>query len=225
MENLRGANIFNLRAVIFDLDGVVIDSKEFHQAAWRRFGLEAGFPVSDEFFIETFGMTNASILPRLFGRELSMEEFKNSVATKETYYLDSLKGKLIALPGALPLIRQIRSQGIKTALGTSAPPKNVQFVLTELNAERLFDAISQEGDYKQGKPYPDVFLEAARRLDVAASEAVVIEDAVAGVQAAKAAGMRCVAVTTTSARQELEKNADLVVDSLEELTVKTLCAL
>lgn len=214
----------NLRAVIFDLDGVVIDTKEFHQAAWKRFGLEKGFPVSDEFFIETFGMTNASILPRLFGRELSVEEFESFVELKEAYFRESLQGKLLALPGASSLIGQLQAQGIKTALGTSTPAKNVQFVLAELKAHKWFDAISQDGDYKRGKPYPDVFLEAARRLGVEPSESVVIEDAVAGIQAAKAAGMRCVAVTTTNPREKLD-DADLVVDSLAELRVDTLCAL
>lgn len=211
-------------AAIFDLDGVLIDSARFHFEAWQALGEAIGRPVTPEFFCGTFGMTNASILTRLCGTEPAAPELARLAEQKERFYREQIRGRAEALPGSKELVRELKGHGWRIALGTSAPRANVTLILDELALSDYFDAVSCEGDYQHGKPAPDVFLTAAEKLAVAPARCIVFEDAVAGVEAAKAAGMLCVAVTTTRHREEL-KRADRIVDTLSELSSDSLAAL
>ncbi|HUT29439.1 MAG TPA: HAD family phosphatase [Sedimentisphaerales bacterium] len=203
--------------VIFDLDGVLIDSSEFHKQSWFDLAEKEGFEMTDEFFCETFGMQNYQIIPMLAKRDMSPEEIDRLAQWKEQRYRDLIEDAQILAPGADALLADLKRSGFLLAIGSSAPRKNMDFVLERIGVGHYFDAIVTGEDVKEGKPAPDTFLKAAERLSLPPDRCVVVEDAVAGVQAARNAGMRVIALATTRPRKDLTE-ADLVADSLADLT-------
>lgn len=212
-----------LAGLLWDLDGVLADTSELHYRSWQEALAEQDVEFSRAEFRETFGMNNAGILRRLLGERYSAELYRQISEKKESAFRDSLKGTVALLPGARALLIAVREAGISQAIASSAPLANIQALVDELSFAEYFDALVS-GAEMPGKPNPDVFLEAARRIDAPASSCLVIEDAVAGVQAAHRAGMKCLAVTTTNSRQDLAE-ADRIVDSLEAVGVADLSAL
>jgi beta-phosphoglucomutase family hydrolase len=211
-----------LAGLLWDLDGVLVDTSELHYRSWQEALTEHDVELSRAEFRETFGMNNAGILRRLLGERYSAELYRQISEKKESAFRDSLKGNVALLPGARALLIAAREAGISQAIASSAPLANIQALVDELRFAEFFDALVS-GAEMPGKPNPDVFLEAARRIDAPASSCLVIEDAVAGVQAAHRAGMKCLAVTTTNSRQDLAE-ADRIVDSLEAVGVADLSA-
>lgn len=212
------------RGVIFDLDGVLVDSSALHLRSWQIVGAERGFEMTEEIFWKTFGMPNRQIFPYLFDRELSAEEERELSERKEAVYRELAAGNIQALPGVLPLLRALRAQGFRLALGSSTPQSNIRVILSAVGIGNCFDAIVTGDDVTHGKPHPEVFLKAAERLGLPPERCVVVEDAVVGVQAAKAAGMRCLAVTTTHPDEKLQQ-ADRVVASLADVSADDFDAL
>ncbi|NLC59264.1 MAG: HAD family phosphatase [Armatimonadetes bacterium] len=212
------------QGVIFDLDGVLVDSSALHLESWRIVGAERGFTMTEQLFWETFGMPNRQIFALLFPEPLSEEEAQELSEHKEAVYRQLAAGRLQALPGAVPLLNSLRAAGFRVALGSSTPQSNIAVILRAVGIEDCFDAIVCGDDVTHGKPHPEVFLKAAERLHLPPECCVVVEDAVVGVQAAKAAGMRCLAVTTTHPAEKLTE-ADRVVDTLEGLTADDFAAL
>ncbi len=203
--------------VIFDLDGVLIDTCEFHKQSFYDLAeKEEGFHMSDEFFYDKFGMQNGQIIPAMTDRQLSEDEIEQLSQWKEQRYRELIKGKLQLLDGAAELIEELHNNGFKLAIGTSTPRVNLEFTLDIISARDKFDAHVTGEDVSKGKPAPDTFLKAAEKLDLEPKRCVVIEDAIAGVEAAKNAGMTAFAVTTTRPSEDLVK-ADLIVNSLKEL--------
>ena len=217
----------NSKAVIFDLDGVLVDTARFHFEAWRALARELGLPLPDEaWFRQTFGRRNEEILQTLLPRPLSAEEAQRLSQHKEALFRALARGKIEPLPGARPLVYALKQKGLRLGIGTSTPPENLEMILEELKLKEAFDAWVTGADVQRGKPDPEVFLLAAERLSVPPERCVVIEDAPAGIEAAKRAGMRAVAVTTTAEPEALKaKGADLIVGSLQELTPEQLEAL
>lgn len=211
----------SIDAVIFDLDGVLIDSAEPHRQSWELLAQELGREVSDEQFAATFGRPNRAVVPQLFGPGLSDARVRELGDRKEELYRELVTGRLPVIPGASELVRSCRNAGLKLAVGSSAPPENLELALRELELSDLFDAVVCERDVEHGKPDPQVFLLAAERLGVPPDRCVVLEDAPSGVQAAKTAGMKCVGLTSLHAADTLSA-ADLVVDSLSGLTPERL---
>jgi beta-phosphoglucomutase len=203
-------------AVIWDMDGVIVDSAEFHYEAWRWLAERRGRELTRAEFLPTFGMTNPDAILHLFG-EVKESEARELSLSKEEEFRRRLKGRVEALPGAARLIRALRAEGHLQAVASSAPMENIRVILEELALSDCFEAIASGDDVSRGKPDPEIFTLAARRLGVRPVESVVIEDAVIGVRAGIRAGMKVYAVTTTRTREELE-HADRAVDSLEELT-------
>jgi len=211
-------------AVLWDMDGVLVDTAPFHRQAWEGLSREAGFPMSDEDFRHTFGWRNEEILRELMGPGISAERVAELGDRKEELYRDLVRGNVRPLPGATELLRALHQAGFRQALASSAPRANVELILDELRIEDRFAAMLCDRDVEQGKPDPQVFLRAARQLGVAPARCLVIEDAVMGVRAAKRAGMACLAVATTHPAEGLEE-ADWVVASLSEVTVKDVSRL
>jgi beta-phosphoglucomutase len=207
-------------AVIFDMDGVMIHTAPQHFAAWRRVFAEMGRELSEEEFEATFGMRNREVLQHVLGDGISNTQVEELGNRKEEYYRALVRGEVKAAPGFLPLLEALRNNRFRIAVGTSAPPANVELILNELGIRERLDAVVMEGDVEKGKPDPEAFLLAAQWCGVAPEKCVVFEDAVAGVRAAKAAGMRCVGVGKADLAQ-----ADLVVDSLEKVTVPVVKSL
>ena len=207
--------LYQDHAVLWDMDGVLVDTGDFHFSAWKQTFEELGVAFDQEDFKATFGMNNAGILEWLYGRKPEPEEVAQVSEKKESLFRELIKGKAEPLPGVLAWLQQFQTWGIKQAITSSAPPKNIEVLVAELKIENYFDAIISGFDLP-GKPNPDVFLKAANAIQVRPEKCVVIEDAIAGVEGAKRAGMKCIAVTTTNPASKLAK-ADFIVDRLKNM--------
>jgi beta-phosphoglucomutase family hydrolase len=205
------------KAVLWDLDGVLVDTAPFHLQAWQELFQSLGKGFAEADFRRTFGLRNDAILGDILG-DLRPAEIERLAQKKEELYRQKIEGKVTAIPGAVELLQRLQQRGRKSAIVSSTTRENVRVVLGSLGLEGAFEAVVAEEDASKGKPDPQGFLVAAEKLGVAASECMVIEDAPGGVEAAKRAGMRCIGVTTSRPREGLAA-ADLVVDSLEEAAV------
>ena len=206
-------------AVIFDLDGVLVDTGWAHKQAWYDLADKEGFSMSDEFFYNTFGMQNNRIIPMLLGHKPASEAISRLSDWKEQRYRDLIAEKLALADGAKALLNDLKKEGFLLAIGSSAPKENLHLILQRLHVENVFDACVTKEDVSESKPAPDTFLKAARKLSLPPGRCVVVEDAVQGIEAGKTAGMPVVAVTTTRKRADLYQ-ADIIVDSLSELTAE-----
>lgn len=203
-------------AVIFDLDGVLIDSAAAHRASWQALGAEEGIAVSDQSVAAVFGRQNRDIVPILFGDDRTPDNVRELGARKEELYRGIVRGRIPAKPGAVELVKHYHQGGNQLAIGSSTTRANIDLALGELGIADLFDVLVSSEDVPIGKPDPGVFLAAAEKLGVSPADCLVIEDAPAGVQAGKAAGMAVVALAGSYAADKLHQ-ADRVISCLSEL--------
>jgi beta-phosphoglucomutase len=219
----------NRRGVIWDMDGTLVDTAELHFEAWRVTCAELGrdFPRAD--FSATFGRRNPEIMDFLFPGRFSPAEVDRIGERKEQLYRAAAERLGVTLlPGVRPLMEGLHRLGIRQAIGSSAPRANLDLILRLTGIERFLSAVVSAEDTTRGKPDPQVFLVAAERLGVEPRRCVVFEDAPAGVEAAKAGGMKCVAVRFVghhSADKLAQAGADRVVASLEEVSVEEVLQL
>jgi beta-phosphoglucomutase len=202
--------------VIFDMDGVLIDSFEPHRRSWQQMARERGIEMTDEQFAATFGRTSRDIIRHFWGEGVSDEQIRQMDDRKEALFRDLLREQLPVMPGALELIDDLATHGFKLGVGSSGPPENVNLVVDSLGLRDHLSGIVTGMDVTRGKPDPQVFLLTAERMKVDPARCAVVEDAVHGITAARRAGMKAVALTGTAPRAALAA-ADLVVDSLTEL--------
>jgi len=205
--------------VIFDLDGVLADTGWAHKQSWFDLAEKEGFSMTDEFFYATFGMQNYQIIPMLLDRDTSSDEINRLSDWKEQRYREIIAEKLVPSEGTKSLLGDLKKEGFLLAVGSSAPRVNIELVLSRTDLLDYFDALIAGQDVTNGKPAPDTFLKAAEKLFLEAASCVVVEDAVQGIEAGKAAGMPVVAVTTTRSRDDLHR-ADIIVDSLAQLQAR-----
>jgi beta-phosphoglucomutase len=175
-------------------------------------------PFERDKFRSTFGMNNKGILTILLGKPPEADFLEMVSDRKEGLFRELIHGRLQLLPGALECLRRLQERGALQAVASSAPPENIESTVDELNIRQYFSALIL-AYFMPGKPDPAVFLKAARQLGVEPEQCVVVEDAIAGVTAAKQAGMKCIAVCTTHTRSALSA-ADIVADNLVELTLE-----
>lgn len=209
--------------VIFDMDGVLIDSADAHFRSWQVLAEEHGARVTRDQFQRTFGRANRDIVPLLFG-DVSATELIWLADRKEEIYRDSIRADPPLVEGASRLLEELHARGARLAVGSSGPPANIRLVVESLKAAAFFGAVVSGDDVQRGKPDPQVFALAARRLELPPAQCVVVEDAPVGVQAAQAAGMRAVAVMIHHSAQAFP-GADLVVERLAELSADRLIEL
>jgi HAD superfamily hydrolase (TIGR01509 family) len=213
------------RAVIFDVDGVLVDSYDAHMRSWLLMGREHGLTITEEQFASTFGQTSREIIARFWGSDLSREDAEALDARKEAIYRDLIRERFPAMDGSVELIDALADAGFRLAVGSSGPPENVELTLDCLGRASRFNAVVTGRDVTRGKPDPQVFQIAAERLGLPPARCIVVEDAPVGITAARAAGMASVALVGTVAADRLGE-ADLVVRSLRELLdVSRLAAL
>ncbi len=205
----------SLHAVIWDLDGVIIDSAEEHRQAWQRLAQEEGIQLSDADFWATFGKRNDDIIPVIWGPQ-PLQRVQALANRKEAYFRELIRKTGAALPGSIELLRGLHEAGFLQALASSAPIENIQLISEVLGLRQYFTALVSGETVAHGKPAPDIFLKAAKELGTSPGQCLVIEDAVAGVQAAHAAGMRCIAVAGNRDLPGL-REAELMVKSLTEV--------
>ena len=202
------------RAVLWDVDGTLIDSSEYHWLSWRDALAAENFSLTRERFASSFGQRNDEILRTYFGEDYPASEVSRVGEAKETLYRRMLRERGIdLLPGVRRWLESLRAEGWLQALASSAPRANLEAILAALKLQDYFAAIVSAEDVERGKPDPQVFLVAAEKLRVAPAACVVVEDAPAGTEAARRAGMRSIGVLNSHA----DLSADLVVRTLEEL--------
>ena len=211
------------RGAIFDLDGTLIDTYQAHHAAWHSTCASHGIDLTPEMFAWSFGRTNPSIIRRFWadhGRPEPTEEDMEIVAEeKETAFRAEMMRDFPAMPGVPDLLNELRENGFRIAIGTSAPQGNLELAVGLLGIADLLDASVCGGEVTNGKPDPEVFVLAAQRLGIPASGCVVVEDAGAGIDAAHAGGMAAVGIVSTGRTHAELEHADLVVDRFDSLGV------
>ena len=207
------------RAVIFDVDGVLVDSYRAHYEAWKRVGRRAGRPIGEDTFASLFGRRNREILRLLWGDVLTEAQAEELAQWKEVQYREVLRADFRPMDGATELVDALKAAGFLLAVGSSGPPENVRIALEGLGRAGRFDAIVAGTDVRAGKPDPEVFLKASAKLGLEPRSSAVVEDSTAGIEAAVRAGMAAIALVGTAPRKALQAaGADLVVASLRELT-------
>jgi beta-phosphoglucomutase family hydrolase len=209
------------KAVIWDMDGIIADTRLGHFKSWQYVFRKKGTVYTDEDSRRNFGRRNDAIIHDILGESISDEELKAIGFEKEDYFRRNAKDSIIAFPGVLKLLSELKSNGFAAAVASSAPLENVRLILSALGITDKFRTIVSGEDVTEGKPHPQVFLLAAEKLGVKPECCIVIEDAIAGVAAAKSAGMRCIAVTNTHPAEKL-RQADLIVASLEQVDIAEL---
>jgi beta-phosphoglucomutase family hydrolase len=201
-------------AVLWDMDGTLVDSEEYHWLSWRDTMASEGITITHEQFLKTFGQRNDSILPQWLAAGASAERIQQVGDSKEELYRKLVReGRMEPLPGVMDWVRRLREQGWLQAVASSAPRKNIEVVLEVMGLAGFFEALVSAEDVTAGKPDPQVFQRGAERLGMPPSRCIVVEDAVPGVEAARRAGMRCIGVS----RNGSLTGADVVVRSLVDL--------
>lgn len=215
---------YNGYAVIWDVDGTLVDTAELHFNAWTQLAADLNKPFNRQMFGDTFGWRNPEIIAKLFG-DYTAEQVASLSFNKEEYYRAAAKKGVDLLPGVRPLLEALHAAGFKQAIGSSAPRQNTDLILALTDAGKYFEAIVSMEDTTRGKPDPQVFLKGSEKLSVPPVRCLVMEDATAGVKAASNAGMKCIAVRSMGHHTEeslKEAGANLIVPTMEEVTVETV---
>lgn len=208
-------------AVIFDMDGVLVDSYYAHFRSWLKMAEAARLHLTEADFARTFGRTSREIIAAYWSggdRRYSDAEIADLDAKKEAAYRRIIETDFPAMPGVHRLLQSLHDAGLALAMGSSGPPENADLVLDRLHARPLFATVVTGTDVTRGKPDPQVFLLAAQRLGVPPARCAVVEDAPLGIAAAQAAGMTSIGLVSTGRTRGSLSAADLVVGSLEGLS-------
>lgn len=199
------------------MDGVLVDTTRHHYQSWLKILTGIRNDFSWEEFTSSFGMRNDLIIPKVFRKEFPKEELITIDEKKEATFRKLAKGKLKPLDGLVDLLKALKKDGFKMAVASSGTPENVKMVIEDCGLTRFFSAFTNGSEVKHSKPDPEIFLLASEKLHVPPSRCVVVEDAPAGIQGAKSAGMKCIAITSTHKKESLKK-ADIIVDKYEQLS-------
>jgi beta-phosphoglucomutase len=210
-----------MKAVIFDKDGVLAETFEIHLEAFAKTFSDIGIKITKKDLIKRYGMKTHEIVKMMMkdkGKNITEEMAKMMAKKKENYYRELVEGKLKLLPGVRKFLKYLKEKGYKIGVASSASLESIQQLLRETNIENFFDAAVSGFDIKLSKPNPDIFLECAKKLNVKPEDCIVVEDSVHGIEAARRAGMKSLAVTTgQTSRKDLESlNPNWILDSLED---------
>ena len=208
--------------LIFDVDGVLVDSYGAHFKSWQIAAAEFGFTVTEDEFRQNFGRKSHETIAERWGGQLSPEQVSQFEQRKEAAYRDVIRDDFPGMDGAVELIDAWHAAGHLLAVASSGPPENVAIVLQQLARRDRFQAVITGADVTRGKPDPQVFLLAAEGLALSANRCAVIEDAPAGIAAAKAAGMLAIGLASTGHTWESLGQADYRAVSLRELAAERI---
>jgi beta-phosphoglucomutase len=208
----------NTLGVIFDMDGVLVDSYRAHYDAWRATARQYGLDMTEEDFARTFGRVSRDIIERLWPGRFNDQQKTQFDNQKEAAYREGLRTHFPEMKGAGELIASLHAAGFKLAIGSSGPAENVAVVKETIRNGNLISATVNGSEVHRGKPDPEVFQLAASKLGMPPARCAVVEDAFVGLQAARRAGMIAVALTGTAKREALSPEADIVIDNLSELS-------
>ncbi len=208
------------KALIFDMDGVIVNNDRYHCLSWMEFAKQHDKTVGFDEVKSWFGSTNRTILENLFDNRLDPEQIVRMGREKEEIYRRMYAADIRPVDG-LPEFLGSLGGAYRIGVATSAPTENVEFVLRETGLRAYFEAITDESDIRKGKPDPEIFLKAAGKLGVNPSQCLVFEDSFHGIEAARSAGMHVVGLATTHKPEDL-KNTDLVIRNFFEINTQKL---
>jgi HAD superfamily hydrolase (TIGR01509 family) len=215
MDEKAMIDFMQLEAVIWDMDGVLLDSRHSHFKAWGAIFDKYEMIANEQQMQRTFGMTNKQVIQHIVDKPIPEELCNRIGSEKDIIFQRYIRDQAMYLPGVEKWLKAFRQNGICQALASSGSPGNIRVILKALTAETYFDRVVS-GDGQPSKPDPFIFLKTADEIKKIPLNCLVFEDSVAGVQAAKAAGMKCVAVTTTNPARKLD-DADVVLDNFSQL--------
>ncbi|MCS7305819.1 MAG: HAD family phosphatase [Thermoguttaceae bacterium] len=211
--------------VIFDMDGVLVDSYWAHLKSWQIVAAQEGRQITEQEFAATFGRTSREIIASWPNACYTDEQIAQLDRRKEAAFRELLAAHFTPMPGVHQMLERLAQAGFRLAVGSSGPPENVAMVLDRLGWKDRFAAVVHGMDISRGKPEPDVFLLAAQRAGLQPANCVVVEDAPVGIEAAHRAGMKAIGLISTGRTAEQLAAADLVVHHLEEITPQQILAL
>jgi beta-phosphoglucomutase len=207
--------------VIFDMDGVIVDSNPYHKIALKQFCREHGYELSDEHLIKKiFGRTNREWITALLG-QLPEEKIIQYTDEKEALYRKLFNNDIKPLPGLIRFLDVLAANNIPVAIGTSAPLSNVDFTLSRTGTQKYFKTILHDSFVTHSKPHPEIYLKSAKALGLPNAKCIVIEDSLSGVAAGKAAGSPVIGITTTHTADEL-KDCEMTIGDFNSLTLQDL---
>jgi beta-phosphoglucomutase family hydrolase len=214
-----------LGALLFDMDGTIVDNMDIHLQAWVKYLATLGVKDSDaNIYKSVAGKTTQEVISYYFGDNLTRDQIIEHYNQKESLYKKLYTPILRGIPGVMDLFKQAQRLGIPMAIASAAGIDNVDFILDNLKISQYFGAVVCSRDVKNGKPDPEIFLLAAKRLGVTPSTCLVFEDSLTGLDGAYRAGMKAVAITTGYSAAELRQNPSVirVVDNYLGFDLETL---
>ena len=209
-------------AIIFDMDGVIVNNGNYHQKAWGVFCKKNTIDFSiKKFKSELFGKTNEKVLPELFGRDLSKQEIQKLSEEKEQIYRDIYQPHLKPVNGLIMFLKSLDQNNIPMGVATSAPKANVDCILDGLDIRKFIQIIVDDSMVRYGKPHPEIYLKAAKMLGAKPENCIVFEDSIAGTKSARDAGAKVIALTTTLPAEK-HKYADKIISDFTEVSIQLI---
>lgn len=209
-----------IKAVIFDMDGVLTDTQSLHDQANAEILQSYGIPLTAKELTVWAGIPQRRVFEETFKKYNVDADIEKAIADKWELVKKRVT-KVELIPGVMKFIQDLYNDHIALAVASSCRFDFIEHILKKLNIEKYFSAVVSGHDLKNGKPHPDIFLNAAKEINVNPINCIVVEDAPSGVQAAKSAGMKCIAITTTHKKEDL-KQADKIIDSFNELLIEDI---
>lgn len=202
---------FDVKAVIFDLDGTMLDNNEYHLKTWKHYLKEEGIDISDENYnAHINGRTNKDAIEYIYGRKMNDAEAMEYTLEKEAIYRELYQPFIKPVEGLIPFLELLERKEIPIGIATSGIQVNIDFMFEHIPIKQYFKVIVNSAHIKKGKPHPEIYLKTASLLNIAPENCLVFEDAAVGIQSAKSAGMNVIAIDTTQPHHEL-KQADRII--------------
>ena len=215
----------NQTAVIFDMDGVICHTNPYHAKAFERFFDKYQIlHTQKDFEDHMYGKHNSYIMSHFFKRPIVGDELKKLENEKESLFREIYKNEVVTLPNYVPFLKELKANGIKTGVATSAPAANLELIVNALGIDTQMESLLASEDVSLHKPHPDVYLKSAERLGVAPEHCIVFEDSFSGVSAGLNAGMKVVGVLSSHTREELPPCA-LYIHDYRDIDAKTVLSL
>lgn len=209
-------------SLIFDMDGVIVDSNPFHRKAWKVFSQKHNISITDEDLnSKVFGRSGHESLPTFFSHPLTSEQVSDFVKEIDKTFRELFAPHIKPVEGLEEFIIELRKQNYKYAIATSAPLENIDFIMESTGLRKYFDIIIDASQITRSKPSPEIYLITAARLNASPSECIVIEDSISGIESAVSAGMKVIGISTTHTAEELN-HTDLIINNFNDLTIPML---